>query len=48
MTALRIDTDGRMQPVEITGDSIAQQNESIYSYPGGYFDIVRLGGEHFA
>lgn len=45
MTALKIDPDGTMKPVEITGETIEQQNESIYSYLGGYFDTVRLSDD---
>ena len=45
MTALKIDTDGTMQPVGITGDTIEQQNDSIYSFLGGYFDTVRLSDD---
>ncbi|MBP0976225.1 MAG: DUF3846 domain-containing protein [Oscillospiraceae bacterium] len=44
MKALRIDTDGKMQTVEITGETISAQNDCIYAMLGGYFDIVRLGG----
>lgn len=45
MTALKIDPDGTMQHVGITGETIEQQNEGIYSYLGGYFDTVRLSGD---
>lgn len=45
MTALKIDPDGAMQPVEITGETISDQNDSIYSYLGGYFDTVRLSDD---
>ena len=45
MKALRIDTDGAMIPVEIAGETIEQQNDSIYSYLGGYFDCVRLSDD---
>ena len=43
MKALKIDTDGAMQPVGITGETIEDQNDCIYSLLGGYFEIVRLG-----
>lgn len=45
MTALKIDTDGTMQPVEIAGDTISEQNDSIFRLLGGYFDTVRLSGD---
>lgn len=45
MKALRIDVDGAMKPVEITGESIEQQNDSIYGHLGGYFDCVRLSAD---
>lgn len=45
MKALKIDPDGTMQPVEITGETIEQQNESIYQHLGGYFDTVRLSDD---
>lgn len=45
MTALRIDVDGKMQPVEITGETIEQQNDSIYEHLGGYFDIVHIADD---
>ncbi|HAM68529.1 MAG TPA: hypothetical protein DCP68_02795 [Ruminococcus sp.] len=45
MKALKIDTDGTMQPVGITGDTIEQQNDSIYEHLGGYFDTVRLSDD---
>lgn len=45
MTALKIDPDGTMKPVEITGESIEQQNDSIHAYLGGYFDTVRLSDD---
>lgn len=45
MTALKIDTDGTMQPVEITGATIEQQNNSIYGLLSGYFELVRLSDD---
>lgn len=43
MKAIKIEPTGDIQRVEITGDDVSAQNDSIYSYLGGYFDIVRLG-----
>lgn len=45
MTALKIDPDGTMMPVVITGETIEQQNNSIYEHLGGYFDTVRLSDD---
>lgn len=45
MTALKIDPDGTMQPVEITGETIEQQNDCIWSHLGGYFDCVKLSDD---
>lgn len=45
MKALRIETDGEMQPVEITGETIEQQNDCIWSHLGGYFDCVKLSDD---
>lgn len=45
MKALRIDTDGKMQPVEITGGTIGEQNDSIYEHLGSYFDIVHIADD---
>ena len=42
MKALRIGIDGAMQAVEITGQNIDQQNDSIHKMLGGYFECVRL------
>ena len=42
MKALQILTDSSMQPVEITGSSISEQNESIWELLGGFFETVRL------
>ena len=42
MKALRIDTDGTMQMVDITGSTIKEQNDCIWGILGGYFDIVHL------
>ena len=43
MKAIKIEPTGDIQRVEITGEDVSAQNDSIYSYLGGYFDIVRLG-----
>ena len=45
MTALKIDPDGTMKPVEITGKTIEQQNDCIWSHLGGYFDCVKLSDD---
>lgn len=42
MKALRINPNGRLTDIEITGESIEQQNECIYKHLGGYFETVRL------
>lgn len=42
MKALRIDTDGTMQMVDITGSTIKEQNDCIWGILGGYFDCVRM------
>ena len=42
MKALKIETDGTMQVVEITGKTEEEQNHCIYGLIGGYFEIVRL------
>lgn len=42
MTALKINTDGTMQPVEVIGKSIEKQNGCIYGYIGGHYDIIQL------
>ena len=42
MRALRIDTDGTMQMVDITGSTIKEQNDCIWGILDGYFDIVNL------
>lgn len=42
MKALRIDTDGIMQMADITGGTVEEQNECIWSILGGYFDCVRM------
>lgn len=41
MRAIKIEPDGSVQRVEITGNTIEAQNDSIHGYLGGYFDIVR-------
>ena len=43
MKAIKIDPTGDIQRVEITGATVEEQNDSIYGYIGGYFDVVRLG-----
>lgn len=43
MKAIKIEPTGDIQRVEITGATVEEQNDSIYSYLGGHFDIVRLG-----
>lgn len=45
MKALKIDTNYgmcAMRDVDIVGDTIAQQNDSIRALLNGYFDIVRI------
>ena len=42
MKALRIDVDGTREMVEITGETIEQQNDCIYAILGGHFDLIRL------
>ena len=42
MKALRIDTDGTVQMVDITGDTIEEQNDCIWDILGGHFDVIRL------
>lgn len=43
MKALKITPGGEMTAVEITGETIEQQNDNIYEHLGGYFETVRLG-----
>lgn len=43
MKAIKIEPTGDIQRVEITGEDISAQNDSIYKHLGGYFEIVRLG-----
>ena len=43
MRAVKIEPDAGISVVEITGESIEQQNDSIYKHLGGYFDVVRMG-----
>ncbi len=45
MKALRVDTNGKMQAVEITGKTIEQQNECIHDLLGGYFECVHLSAD---
>lgn len=45
MTALKIDPDGTMQAVEITGETIEQQNDCIDAHLDGYFGIVRISDD---
>lgn len=45
MKALKINVNGRMKIVNITGETIEEQNQSIYNYLGGFFDIVRMGDD---
>lgn len=43
MKILKIDTDSTITVVEVIGETIKEQNDSIYKLLGGFFDIVRLG-----
>ena len=43
MKAVKIEPSCEVTRVEITGSTISEQNDSIYEYLGGYFDIVRMG-----
>lgn len=43
MKALQINTDGSRQIVEITGETIRDQNKCIWEILGGYFETVGLG-----
>lgn len=44
MRASKIEPDSTIRVVEITGNTISEQNDSIHEHlGGGYFDIVRLG-----
>ena len=45
MKALRIDASGVPAPVEITGETIEEQNDCIHSLLGGYFECIRLYGK---
>lgn len=48
MKALKIDVDGTMELAEITGETIEQQNESIYKLIGcdcNCFATVRIGAD---
>lgn len=42
MKALKIETCSKIEPIEITGDTIDEQNDRIWEILGGYFDIVHL------
>lgn len=42
MKALKIETNGKIELIEITGDTIDEQNECIWGILDGYFDIVHL------
>lgn len=42
MKALRISTIGTRQPVTISGETIAAQNECIRNFLGGLFETVTL------
>ena len=43
MRAIKIEPDSDIRVVEITGQNISEQNNSIHEYLGGYFDVVRMG-----
>ena len=43
MRAIKIEPDSGIEVVEIKGDDVSAQNDSIHDYLGGYFDIVRMG-----
>lgn len=43
MKAIKIDTEGVIEEITITGKDISEQNDSIYGFLGGYFDVVRMG-----
>ena len=42
MKALRIDTDGKVEMVEIDGSTVEETNDSIWEILGGYYDVIRL------
>lgn len=42
MKALKIETNGEIELVDITGDTVDEQVDCIWGILGGYFDIVRL------
>lgn len=44
MKALLINTDGSRQMVEITGNTMRDQNKCIWEILGGYFETVGLDG----
>lgn len=43
LQAIKIEPDSDIRRVEIAGDTIEAQNDSIHEHLGGYFDIVRMG-----
>lgn len=43
MKAIKIDTEGVITEITITGNDVSEQNDSIHEHLGGYFEIVRLG-----
>lgn len=43
MKAIKIDTEGVIAEITITGNDVSEQNDSIHEHLGGYFEIVRLG-----
>ena len=42
MKALKIETNGKIELIEITGNTVDEQVDCIWGILGGYFDIVRL------
>lgn len=45
MKALKIETNGEIELVDITGGTVEEQNECIWSILGGYFDCVRMAAD---
>ena len=43
MRAIKIEPDGDIREVQITGADVSAQNDSIHAMLCGYFDIVRMG-----
>ena len=43
MRAIKIEPGSDIREVEITGETIEEQNDSIHGFLGGYFDVVRMG-----